>query len=49
MALLMISNPVNFEKAVKSPKWRLAMDEEIKSIEKIKHGIWWLYWLGQRK
>jgi len=34
MAFLMISNPVNFEEAVKSPKWRLAIDEEIKSIEK---------------
>jgi len=34
MAFLIISDPVNFEEAVKSPKWRLAMDEEIKSIEK---------------
>ena len=34
MTFLMILDPVNFEGAVKSPKWRLAMDEEIKSIEK---------------
>ena len=31
---MMISDPVNFEEVVKSPKWRLAMDEKIKSIEK---------------
>ena len=37
MAFLMISEPVNFEEAAKSPKWRLIMDEEIKSIEKNKH------------
>ena len=49
MAFLIISNPVNFEEAVKSRKWRLAMDEEIKFIEKIKHGIWWFYPLEQRK
>jgi len=34
MTFFMISDPVNFEEAVKSPKWRLVMDEEIKSIEK---------------
>ena len=30
----MISDLVNFEEGVKSPKWRLATEEEIKSIEK---------------
>ena len=34
MAFLVISDPVNFEEALKSSKWRLATDEEIKSIEK---------------
>ena len=34
IAFLMISDPANFEEAVKSPKWRLAREEEIKSIEK---------------
>ena len=34
MAFLIISDRVKFEKPVKKPKWRLAMDEEIKSIEK---------------
>ncbi|KAI4336284.1 hypothetical protein L6164_014828 [Bauhinia variegata] len=32
--LIMSSDPSSFEDAVKSSKWRLAMDEEIKSIEK---------------
>ena len=41
---------MNFEEAVKYPKWRFAMDEEIKSIEKkIKHETWWFYPLEQRK
>jgi len=31
---LMISDPVHFEEVVKSPKWRLVMNEEIKSNEK---------------
>ena len=50
MTFLMIADPVNFEEALKSSKWRLATDEEIKSIEKkIKHGTWWFYRLEQRK
>ena len=39
MTFLMISDPVNFEEAVKSRKWRLAMDEEIKFIKK-KNQTW---------
>lgn len=39
MAFFMVSDPVNFEEAVKSLKWRLAMDEEIISIEK-KNQTW---------
>lgn len=34
MALMMSSDPTSFEEAVKSLKWRLTMDEEIKSIER---------------
>lgn len=34
MAFMVSSNPISFEEAVKSSKWRLAMDEEINSIEK---------------
>ena len=34
MAFLMILDRVNFEEVVESPKLRLAMEEEIKSIEK---------------
>lgn len=34
IALIVSSDPTSFEDAVKSSKWRLAMDEEIKSIEK---------------
>ncbi|KAF2293462.1 hypothetical protein GH714_022661 [Hevea brasiliensis] len=34
MAYLVISDPTSYEEAVKERKWRLAMDEEIRSIEK---------------
>lgn len=34
MAFIVSSDPVNFEEAVKHPKWRPAMDAEIQSIEK---------------
>ncbi|XP_037497224.1 uncharacterized mitochondrial protein AtMg00820-like [Jatropha curcas] len=34
MVFLMVSDPVNYEEAVKSSKWKLVMDEEINSIEK---------------
>lgn len=34
MALLVSTDPLYFEEAVKSTNWRLAMDNEIKSIEK---------------
>ncbi|KAL2232748.1 UNVERIFIED_CONTAM: Retrovirus-related Pol polyprotein from transposon TNT 1-94 [Sesamum indicum] len=34
IALVVSSDPTSFEDAVKSSKWRLVMDEEIKSIEK---------------
>ena len=34
MALVVSTNPLNFEEAVKSANWRLAMNNEIKSIEK---------------
>ncbi|KAF2287248.1 hypothetical protein GH714_039440 [Hevea brasiliensis] len=34
MAHLVISDPTDYEEAVKSKKWRMAMDDEIKSIEK---------------
>lgn len=34
MALVVSSDPLCFEEAVKSSKWRMAMDIEIKSIEK---------------
>lgn len=34
MALAVSSDPVSYEEAVKSSKWRLAMDMEINSIEK---------------
>ena len=47
MALLMISHLVNFEEAVKSPKWRSTMNEEIKSIEK-KNQTWNLVVLSAR-
>ena len=30
----MFADPISFEEAVKSAKWRAAMDTEIKSIEK---------------
>lgn len=28
------SDPLSYEEAVKSPKWKVAMDAEIRSIEK---------------
>ena len=34
MALVVSIDPLNFEEAVKSANWRLAMNNEIKSIEK---------------
>ena len=34
MALVLSTDPLNFEEAVKSANWRLAMNNEIKSIEK---------------
>ena len=34
MALMVSTDPLCFEEAVKSANWRLAMDNEIKSIEK---------------
>lgn len=34
ISLIVSFNPTSFEDEVKSSKWRLAMDEEIKSIEK---------------
>ena len=34
MVLLVSTNPINYEEAVKSSKWRLAMDSEINSIER---------------
>lgn len=33
MALVVSTDPLYFEEAVKSENWRLAMDSEIKSIE----------------
>ncbi|RVW68896.1 Retrovirus-related Pol polyprotein from transposon TNT 1-94 [Vitis vinifera] len=38
MALVASTDPINYEEAVMSSKWRLAMDSEINSIEKIKPG-----------
>lgn len=32
MTLMMSSDPTSFEEAIKSLKWRLSMDEEIKCI-----------------
>ena len=48
---LMISDPVHFEEVVKSPKWRLVMNEEIKSNEKKKtrHKTWRFYRRGAKK
>ena len=34
MAFMVSSDPANFEEAIKSSKWKQAMDEEINSIEK---------------
>ena len=34
MALMVSTDPLCFEEAVKSANWRLAMDNEIKHIEK---------------
>lgn len=36
MALVASADPLNFEEAVKSSKWRLAMEAEIRAIEKNK-------------
>lgn len=36
IALIVSSDPLSFEEAVKNTSWRLAMDNEIKSIEKNK-------------
>ena len=38
MLFITSNDPISFEKAAKSPKWREAMDLEIKSIE--KNGTW---------
>lgn len=32
--------PIVFEEAVKQEKWRIAMDEEIKSIKRMALGSW---------
>jgi len=34
MVLFATADPVHFEEAVKSQKWRVAMDDAIKAIEK---------------
>jgi hypothetical protein len=36
LALIMSSDPLHYEEAVTDANWRLAMDNEIKSIEKNK-------------
>jgi len=38
MLFIASNDPISFEEAAKSPKWREAMDLEIKSIE--KNGTW---------
>ncbi|RDY11377.1 hypothetical protein CR513_03977, partial [Mucuna pruriens] len=38
-SFLVESKPVSFEQALQNPHWRLAMEEELESIKKIKLGI----------
>lgn len=49
IALVVSTDPLYFEDAVKSTNWRLAMDSEIKSIEKNKHGHLLNYQLELKK
>ena len=39
---LAICDPIVFEEEIKGEKWRIVIDEEIASIEKMTHENWFL-------
>jgi hypothetical protein len=43
VCLLADAENIIFEEAVRDKKWQAAMDEEIRAIEKIKLGTWWIW------